>query len=406
MKLLKITTLYHSYLKDFYGKRPGLAEKSYLEQKAALDYDSFGWADYWSHALVPLGYDATELTINAELLQRAWARENLSSKNAAKIGLDEIALEQAKKFRPDILWFDDTNEALLKRIKSEVPSIRLVLGWTGSAIPKTNAWHQMDLILSCAQESVDCLRGKGFRAEQLHHGFDPRIISRLKNNPKQIDISFIGQVVRARNFHFVREAILEKLCTEMNIKIFSPSADLTFIDDFKAILGKGLYSFMQSLMSLGMPQEILGNIPVIGRAAYWTESPMLPVNRSLKPFISQPVFGLEMFQVIHDSKLTLNIHADSSPRYASNMRLFETTGVGTCMVTDWKENLSELFELDKEVVAYKTIDECVEKVRWLLEHPEEREGIARAGQRRTLKEHTFMHRAVRLDEIIRKELSS
>lgn len=405
MKLLKITTSYHSYLKDFYGKHPGLAEKSYSEQKAALDYDAFGWADYWSHALAPLSYDVMEVAWNVEPMQRAWAREN-SLRDPAKIDLEKIVVEQVRRFKPDILWFDDPNEALLKRIKSEVPSIRLVLGWAGSAIPKTNTWHQMDLILSCAQESVDYLRGKGFRAEQLHHGFDSRINGRIKNNPKQVDISFIGQVVRARNFHFVRESILEKLCAEMDIRIFSPSADLTFIDDFKAVLGKGLYSFMQSLMSLGIPQEVLGKVPVIGRSAYWAEAPMLPVNRSLKPFIYPPVFGLEMFQVIHDSKITLNIHADSSPRFASNMRLFEITGTGTCMVTDWKENLPELFEPDKEVVVYKTVDECVEKVRWLLEHPKEREEIASAGQRRTLKEHTYMHRAVRLDEIIQMGLKS
>ena len=61
MKLLKITTSYQSYLKDFYGKHSGLAEKSYLEQKSALDYDAFGWADYWSHALTPLGYNVMEV---------------------------------------------------------------------------------------------------------------------------------------------------------------------------------------------------------------------------------------------------------------------------------------------------------------------------------------------------------
>jgi hypothetical protein len=404
MRLLKITTSYHSYLKDFYGKHPELAEKSYLEQKAAMDFDAFGWADFWSHALTPLGYDVMEVAWNVEPMQWAWAMEN-SLRYPAKIDLDEIVVEQARQFKPDILWFDDPNEALLKRLKSEVPSICLVLGWTGSVIPQTNAWHQMNLILSCAQESVDFLRGKGFHAEQLHHGFDPRVNSRLKNNPKQIDISFIGQVIRARNFHFVREAIMEKLCAEMDIRIFSPSADLTFIDDLKAILGKGLYSFMQSLMSLGIPQEFLGKIPIIGRSAYWAEAPMLPVNRSLKPFIYPPVFGLEMFQVIHDSKITLNIHADSSPVFASNMRLFEVTGVGTCLVTDWKENLPELFEPDKEVVVYKTADECVEKVKWLLDRPEDREKIAKAGQARTLTSHTFLERAHRLDEIIRKGMN-
>jgi spore maturation protein CgeB len=51
------------------------------------------------------------------------------------------------------------------------------------------------------------------------------------------------------------------------------------------------------------------------------------------------------------------------------------------------------------------VNECIEKVKWLLEHPQERELIAKAGQARTLKDHTFAQRAVQLDEIIRKALS-
>jgi spore maturation protein CgeB len=108
-----------------------------------------------------------------------------------------------------------------------------------------------------------------------------------------------------------------------------------------------------------------------------------------------------MFQVLHDSKITLNTHADTSTRYASNMRLFETTGVGTCLLTDWKENLFELFEPDREVVAYCSAEDCVEKVRWLLNHPKEREAIAKAGQSRTLEAHTFSHRALQLDELLK-----
>ena len=87
------------------------------------------------------------------------------------------------------------------------------------------------------------------------------------------------------------------------------------------------------------------------------------------------------------------------------MRLYEATGVGTCLLTDWKPNLHELFEPDKEVVAYQSPEECVEKIKWLLEHPEERERIAQAGQARTLQKHTFAQRAIQLNEIIQTNLS-
>ena len=109
-----------------------------------------------------------------------------------------------------------------------------------------------------------------------------------------------------------------------------------------------------------------------------------------------------MFQTLRDSKVTYNNHIDVSPRSASNMRLFEATGIGTCLVTDWKENISELFEPEKEVVTYRSIDECAEKIRWLLENPAERDAIGKAGQARTLKDHTFSSRAALLDDIFKR----
>jgi spore maturation protein CgeB len=39
------------------------------------------------------------------------------------------------------------------------------------------------------------------------------------------------------------------------------------------------------------------------------------------------------------------------------------------------ENLSELFEIDREVVTYKSVDECIEKVKWLLEHIPKKESL-------------------------------
>jgi spore maturation protein CgeB len=71
------------------------------------------------------------------------------------------------------------------------------------------------------------------------------------------------------------------------------------------------------------------------------------------------------------------------------MRLFEATGAGTCLLTDWKENLKDFFELDKEVSVFKSNEECLEKILYLLEHEDERKAIAQAGQKRTLTEYSY-----------------
>jgi spore maturation protein CgeB len=146
----------------------------------------------------------------------------------------------------------------------------------------------------------------------------------------------------------------------------------------------------------------------VRKIAGWKSPPSLEqyVDERIRRRTHSPVFGLEMFQQLRDSRVVFNNHIDISPVSASNMRLFETTGVGSCLMTDWKENLSELYEPDAEVLTYRTAAECAEKVKYILEHENERRSIAAAGQRRALREHTFESRAAEIDKIIRRRLTS
>ena len=55
----------------------------------------------------------------------------------------------------------------------------------------------------------------------------------------------------------------------------------------------------------------------------------------------------------------VNVHAIAGPYAPANIRLFEASGAATCMLTDSKKDLHELFEIDDEIVTYSSIDECV-----------------------------------------------
>jgi hypothetical protein len=115
-------------------------------------------------------------------------------------------------------------------------------------------------------------------------------------------------------------------------------------------------------------------------------------------------WGLDMYRTLGESRITINRHIDVAERYANNMRLYEATGMGAMLLTDAKDNLGELFEVGREVVAYGSADEAVELVRYYAEHDEERERIAQAGQARTLREHTYELRMKELVEILRAHL--
>jgi spore maturation protein CgeB len=70
----------------------------------------------------------------------------------------------------------------------------------------------------------------------------------------------------------------------------------------------------------------------------------------------------------------------------------EATGAGTCLVTDWKPNLSEFYEPDIEVFTFKNAKEAIDKIQYLQRNEEERKKIAIAGQKRTLRDHSFYDR--------------
>jgi spore maturation protein CgeB len=402
MKLVYITTLYTDYITRVYSKNPNLSLQNYEYQKKILDYDSFGWSDFWSNSLKSLGYDVLDIRLNVKHLQFQWAKEN-DLPNTHHLSLERITLEQIKRFKPDILWFDHYDPVLLKEIQQEVTTIKLVMGWSGSAIYKTDAWNSMDLILSCAPEAVSYFNDNGLKSKHIHHAFDPRINARLRDTNKTIDFCFIGQIMRGGDFHIHRERLLEEISSLTNLIIFSSSAN--YVQHGRIMLNiKMLLSDLLEKIDEKNIKYINKNKYIL-KLIYKLKSKFsIPVNRSLIKFLKSPVYGLEMYQTLLESWLTLNIHADSSPLYASNMRLFETTGVGTCLITDWKQNINDLFEPDMEVVTYRSTSECIEKVRWLLANPLEARKIAEAGQNRTFREHTFDKRVIQLDTIIQEEL--
>jgi len=74
------------------------------------------------------------------------------------------------------------------------------------------------------------------------------------------------------------------------------------------------------------------------------------------------------------------------------------------LLTDRKDNLHHLFEIGREVLAYSSKEEAAELVQHYLAHPDEASQIARAGQQRTLREHTYARRMEELVPILQRYL--
>jgi spore maturation protein CgeB len=87
------------------------------------------------------------------------------------------------------------------------------------------------------------------------------------------------------------------------------------------------------------------------------------------------------------------------------MRLYEATGTGALILTDAARGLGDLFAAD-EVATYDSPDDLVEKARHYLDHDEERMCVARAGQERTLREHTYRARMAELDGFLQARVGA
>lgn len=85
-----------------------------------------------------------------------------------------------------------------------------------------------------------------------------------------------------------------------------------------------------------------------------------------------------------------------------NVRHFEITAYGGFMLTYWTPELESCFVVGQECDAFRNEAELLEKIAYYLDHPDDRRQIAAAGQRRTLSEHLYSHRIMRLVELLRE----
>jgi spore maturation protein CgeB len=104
-------------------------------------------------------------------------------------------------------------------------------------------------------------------------------------------------------------------------------------------------------------------------------------------------------------KAVLNISRDSMASYGFSpaTRVFEAAGAGACMITDFWTGIDFFFEPGKEILVAKSGDEVKDILSSLTE--ERAKEIGQAALKKVLDKHTYAHRAIELDRILKNELS-
>jgi spore maturation protein CgeB len=384
MRFFVINGDYTLFLSWFYAMHPELGERSYDEQLQVRHENLCGMADFYPINLRKLGHEACNVWGNDEVIQRTWAREHgvkvrpegvrewrfrlrrrmvpWVTRVASQAWLYKILEAQLRDYNPDVVLNFETgmvSTTFLREMKHELgKTLRLLIGW-GSAVSRRfeEDWSVYDVILVPQEGMAEYFQDKGVKTELIRHAFEPSVLSAIGPQDRTIPVSFAGIMHNSASYK-TRRALLEQLCAELGDNI-----------------------------------------------SIWTSAfGDLPAESVIRQRRQGEAWAQDFYRVMAASKIVFNCHGDLEGEYAANIRLFEATGMGALLLTDWKENLPKLFEPGKEVVTYESVEDCVKLVQYYLDHEDERLAIAHAGQQRTLREHTYEQRAQELVQLIGKYL--
>lgn len=134
---------------------------------------------------------------------------------------------------------------------------------------------------------------------------------------------------------------------------------------------------------------------VVVRGNRWRRN--LPL---MSPMLQQkvtdiPLWGEELQSFLQSAKIVINITRSDfyGAETGVNLRIFEALASGCFLLTDYCEEVAELFIPGVEIETFRSAEELRQKVAYYLAHEVERETIARQGHERFLKEYTWQARA-------------
>ncbi len=184
----------------------------------------------------------------------------------------------------------------------------------------------IDMTLTAAPEAVNWYRKEGGAALFFPEASDPDIFFPMPELPKIHDVSFVGSCYGLR-----AELVAALRKAEIGVSAYGNGWDGGRIDN-------------ESVPALFAQSKIILGVSAIGH--------------------SRDFVGLKL-------------------------RDFDAPVSGSCYITQHNQDLGSLYRLDKEIVTYRDVSDCVRKVRMLLGDKKLREEIAAAGRTRALENHTW-----------------
>lgn len=367
---MELTDIYNDYAAQYEQKA---ANWSYDKLHQAIMDDCYCEADFIHKVLQDeYGLETKHIFFNFEFLQKKWDKEKNQD-------LSSILLRQIKAFDPNVILVMNPTllsiemmQTIRKILAHEVHFISYYFSIVTEEIKQRLS--QYELVLTGSNYYAKMIEPYSKNVKVVRHAFAPEIIKRVKKQQKVNKVGFTGSIFIGRNVHTNRVDLLSAL----------KKSGIEF--DY---YGKVYGSFLNIKSFIG----------------HFIQNPFLlperiQMEKYLKSICKPSQFGLAYYETLAKYSINVNIHAGIEGTAAGNMRMFEVTGMGSCLVTDYRDENELLFDENKEIVVYRDYEELVDKVRYLLNHPEEAKRIALNGQKRTITDYNYRNKAISINRYI------
>lgn len=362
MKIIFVVKYYDAYRATFYSKLKDIDQCDYDDLNERFIHDHFSFYSSLIKILRSKGHSAELIIPNCNVVREKW-QTKLGESN--QINNYDFVLSAAKFYKPDIIFLSSNFEYFGKFSNTLKSICKALFCWISCPYDNRMDLSMFDHVFTLFPPHYEAFKKDKIETTLVTAGFDDEVLKQFdKIKPSEIiPFSFIGGIGA---FHKRREYYLKKICKKTPLQLwgYGFSSDNRIKKTLKNIKNGFVYS---------------------------------------KHFNGQ-AWGMEMFDVLYRSKITLNVHGDIADNFSVNMRLFEATGMGTLLLTDYSESIHKLFIPDVEIVTFNSPDEAIEKYNYYAEHEEERLKIAKAGQQKTLAHYNYRSIANTFISVFEKHL--
>ncbi len=112
----------------------------------------------------------------------------------------------------------------------------------------------------------------------------------------------------------------------------------------------------------------------------------------------------EQVQIIQRSRINLNIGAAADGQRRRSWGLPERCyGIPACggfLLSEERRHAAQDFVLGEELITFKNLEDCLEKIKYYLKNFAEARWIAENAHKRVYNEHTYYHRAEKIIKLI------